>query len=158
MKKYLIIVIIAIVIIAGLVYYLKFNNHGGISNNTKMCKVSYTASYDTEDILDNDDDYEVVSSVIRLNEIMKHAKKNNYDNRFDKSFFEKMNLLVIQAGLDTEISEKDISSNYANISINKATPLSLPDEEFEFDLYLIPIEKSTTEINVQIDAYSDRLY
>ena len=157
MKKYIIMIIITIVVIAGIVYHVS-NDDGSVPNNNEMYIVKYTATVATENVLKKGTEYEIVKTPFRLNNIINNAKNNNYDNRFTKAFFDQMNLLVIPAGADTQIQKKDITTNSVNISIYHASLFTSQDEEYECDLYLIPVEKNIKEYSIHIEPYPDRMY
>ena len=120
--------------------------------------MNYTASYSTYDVLNNVNKYEIVRNLMDLNIILGRAKDNNYDNRYNNSFFEEKALLVIEGLIDSKINNMMFKMFRASIDVYTATPLTDSEKEYEFDLYMIPIEQSITHVELNISPYPDRMY
>ena len=90
--------------------------------------------------------------------ILGRAKNNNYDNRYNNTYFEENALLVIQGLMDSMIYNSEFKMFRAYIDAYTATPLASSEEEFTFDLYLIPIEKTLNHVELNVSSYPGRLY
>ena len=121
-------------------------------------KITYSANYNTYNILDNNKDYEVVKDKIQLNKILNKISNNDYNNIFDNNFFNSKNLIVVQAGIDTKINKLDISNKKADIEIYHASPMTTMEKIWEYHIYLIPIDKEVNDFNVETNTYPDRMY
>ncbi len=147
-------VITLIIIVTAAVLIIKPNNE----KYKKHYKITYSASYNTAKVLENDKQYEIVSDQDRFEEIMDEVKNKEYNEKFDKGFFKNKNLLVVEGEIDPEIKKIKIDETSADITIYYATPLTTQDEIFDFNLYLIPIDKEVEDINVEVSPYPDRVY
>lgn len=92
--------------------------------------------------------------------ILDKVKNTEYRNSFDNTFFENNNLLVIEGEVNSEVHECEVNNENANVTIYTASPLATADEEFNFNLYLIPINKNIPDnnINVEVTTYPDKEY
>ena len=157
-KKYLIVALIDIVLIVVGIILINKHNPKEVEKRKEVYLVNYTASYSTYDILKSVDDYEIVRSLMDLKVILERAKNNNYDNRYDNTFFEENALLVIQGLMDSNIYNTEFKMFRAYIDAYTATPLANSEEEFTFDLYLIPVEKTLTHVELNVSSYPGILY
>ena len=95
-----------------------------------------------------------------LNSYRLVVKNTEHKNTFDNTFFENNNLLVIEGEVNSEVHECEVNNENANVTIYTASPLATADEEFNFNLYLIPINKNIPDnnINVEVTTYPDKEY
>ena len=157
-KKYLIVALIDIVLIVVGIILINKHNPKDVKKRKKVYLVNYTASYSTYDVLNSVDDYDIVRTLTDLKVILRRAKNNNYDNRYDNTFFEENALLVIDGLMDSKINNSEFKMFRAYIDAYTATPLANSEEEFSFDLYLIPVEKTLTHVELNVSSYPGILY
>ena len=157
-KKYLIIGLIDLIIITIGIILVNKHHPKQVIKSQELYLMNYTASYSTYDVLNNVNKYEIVRNLMDLNIILGRAKDNNYDNRYNNSFFEEKALLVIEGLIDSKINNMMFKMFRASIDVYTATPLTDSEKEYEFDLYMIPIEQSITHVELNISPYPDRMY
>ena len=157
-KKYLIVALIDIVLIVVGIILINKHNPKDVEKRKEVYLVNYTASYSTYDVLNSVDDYDIVRTLTDLKVILRRAKNNNYDNRYDNTFFEENALLVIDGLMDSKIYNSEFKMNRAYIDAYTATPLTNSEKEFTFDLYLIPVEKTLNHVELNVNSYPGRLY
>ena len=76
-----------------------------------------------------------------------------------KDFSKNKKFIVVEGEIDPEIKKiKLMKSKCRHYNIYYATPLTTQDEIFDFNLYLIPIDKEVEDINVEVSPYPDRVY
>lgn len=159
-NKKVILVIIAIIIlitiVTALILIIKQKERN--KKYDEYYKITYSASYNTANVLGNDKQYEIVTNKDRFKEIMNKVTNKEYDKKFDEKFFKNKNLLVIEANIDPEINKIKIDETKAEITIYYGTPLTTEDEILEFNLYLIPVDKEVESVNLEISPYPDRAY
>ncbi len=154
LKIYLgIILIFVILVVCAIVFYYQNKK----INDKSYSTVTYSASYNTYDVLNNSKEYEIVTEKNRLDEILKKVNSSEF-SEFNDDFFKSQNLLVIQAGLDPEIQELKIKDTKVDISIYEDTPEISVDQMLTYNLYLIPISKNVKNCNVEISPYPNRVY
>ena len=151
-KKYLIITLVVALIVALIISFV-FNNN----DNKKYYVINYSASYASKKLSLSNADYQIVTSVDIYNNILSSIDKNKYKGKFNNKFFEKNNLLVVDGGIDSELKKIEIN-DIVNIKIYHASPLSTKDDVFTQQLYLIPVDKSITDVSVDNRIYPDRIY
>ena len=156
-KIFIGIIVIAIIIILIFLYNRKsssFNN-----SYDDFYTITYTTSYSKYKVFEEGKNYDVIKDKESLNLILDQVKNTEYKNTFDNNFFENNNLLVIEAEINPELNKCEINSEKVDILIYVAAPMVVEDQEFNFNLYLIPISKNISEdnINVEVTIYPDRL-
>lgn len=153
--------IILIIIIAIIVTLIIFNTkEEEIIKEYNLYTIMYSASYNNYKVLDNKENFRVIKDTESLNLILDKVKNTEYKNTFDNIFFENNNLLVIEGEVNSEVHECEVNNENANVTIYTASPLATADEEFNFNLYLIPISKNIKDSNiiVEVTEYPDKEY
>lgn len=135
------------------------NQNEIIDYNGEYYLISYSSTYKDYKILENNENFEIITNETELEKLLNKVD-SKYDNKFDSHFFDSYNLLVIQAGVDTEVNDIECDEEKADIRIYYASPMSTDEQNMEFDLYLVPINKNidSSNINMEILSYPDRLY
>lgn len=121
-------------------------------------KLSYSASYGSPSVLKDKSRYEIVTNQTRLNEILNKIDNEESAEKFNDDFFENKNLLVVNGGVNSKINKLKINKTEANIEIYYASPLTSLDTIWKHDIYLIPVSKDVTDINIEKSVYPDRVY
>lgn len=153
--------IILIIIIAVIVTLLIFNTkEEQIIKEYNLYTIMYSASYKDYKVFEDEENFRVIKDPGNLNLILDKVKNTEHKNTFDNTFFENNNLLVIEGEVNSEVHECDVNNENANVTIYTASPLATADEEFNFNLYLIPINKNIPDnnINVEVTTYPDKEY
>lgn len=161
MKKSKKIMLCALLLISVAIIVICIINRNGkkeIVENENYYKVTYEASYNTSNVLDDGQEYEIVKDKSRLNKILNKIQSNDYQDIFDNNFFKSKNLLVIEGEIGSKINKFEINDKKVDIIIYCASPLTTQDEIWDYDLYLVPINKELNDINVETTVYPDRIY
>lgn len=125
-------------------------------NNEVYYTVTYSTNYDGADVIYNEE-YEVVQEKKRLNEILKKVQAQS-DDIFDDVFFTNHSILIVEAGINPEFNKCEITDTKADIVIYHATPLTTTEDIWDFNLYLIPVNKNIEDIQVEVATYPGRFY
>ena len=112
---------------------------------------------DTDNILNNSDNYVIVSDESELNNILNKVDANKF-KQFNEDFFINNKLLIVQAGINPEMHKLKIRKSKIDVTIYFATPLMSADQENEYNLYIIPISKDINNYNVERMPYPNREY
>ena len=150
-------VIIAIIVIFSIISQKKNKVIKNETYDEAYYTVTYSTNTDGADVLNNKQGYEVVEEKKRLNEILKKAQAQSYDI-FDDAFFTNHNVLIVEASINPEFNKCEITDTKADIVIYAASPLTSTEDIWDFNLYLIPVNKNIEDIQVEVTTYPDRVY
>lgn len=159
-----IILLIIIAIIAIFIINLQKNNEGIQSKNYNEAynedyyTITYSTNYDNAKILDEEQEYEVVTERTRLDEILDKVQSKDENYNFNDDFFMNKNLLVIEAGINPEINKFKITNKKVDIIIYGDAPLTTPEDIWDFNVYLIPISKTVEDINIELLPNPDKVF
>ena len=159
-----IILLIIIAIIAIFVINLQKNSEDIQSKNynekynENYYAITYSTNYDNAKILDEEQEYEVVTERTRLDEILDKVQSKGENYNLDDEFFTNKNLLVIEAGINPEINKFKITNKKVDILIYEDAPLTTHEDIWDFNLYLIRISKTVENINVELSANPDKVF
>lgn len=154
MKKKVIITCILVVVIICIVLLIKVINS---DKSQSYYTVTYLATDNTYDILNNSDNYVIVSDESELNNILNKVDANKF-KQFNEDFLINNKLLIVQAGINPEMHKLKIRKTKIDVTIYFATPLMSADQENEYNLYIIPISKDINNYNVERMPYPNREY
>ena len=168
MKKVLIVVIILIVVIMGaVILFMKGNNSDKeLGNDTNSSKendmqsyytATYSASYNTYNILNISDNYKVINDENELDDVLSKVDENDF-KQFDKDFFLNNKLLIVQAGVNPKMHKFDVSDTSVDATIYAEAPLASMDQIFEYTLYLVPVSKDINNYNIEVTTDPDIVY
>ena len=157
MKKKVIISCIVLAVIICIILLIKIISSVKNANYESYYTVTYSATANTYDILNNSDGYVIVNEKSELDNILNKVNTNSF-KQFNEDFFINNKLLIIQAGISPEIHKLNIEQNNIDVTIYYATPMISVDEQKEYNLYLIPISKDINNYNVEKMPYPDRVY
>ena len=163
-----IILFIIIVIIGILVINLQKNSediqneiYNGNYNeeyNENYYTITYSTNYDNSKVLDEGQEYEIVTEKTRLDEILDKVQSKEEDYNFDDDFFTENNLLVIEAGINPEINRFEITDKKVDIIIYEDAPLTTREDIWDFNIYLIPISKTVEDIQLETLPNPDKVF
>lgn len=157
-SRKIILYIILLVIIAIIVIYsiIAQKKNEVIKNGAYI--ITYSTNYDNAKILDEEQEYEVVTERTRLDEILNKVQSKDEKHNFDDDFFTDNNLLVIEAGIHPEIDKFKITNTDVDILIYEDAPLTTREDIWNFNLYLIPISKTVEDINIELLPNPDKVF
>ena len=155
----LIVMAIFIMIITFLIF--KNNNTNNIidtlSSYEKYYTISYTGSPNNHFSLPNPF-YKIVKNKSELDSIYKDLKSSLYSEIFDDNYFKNNDLLIIPGAIDSTINSLIVTNSEVNVVIYYASPLTTADQEFNYNVFFIPINKSVKNITINDQDYPDRVY
>ncbi len=156
---FIIVILLAIIFITTKQNKNTKNQNEIIDNNGEYYMISYSSTYKDYKILGNDENFEVITNETELKKILNEIGSQD-DNKFDSQFFDSYNLLVIQAGVDTEVNNIECDGEKADVRIYYASPMSTDEQIMDFDFYLVPINKNidSSNVNMELLPYPNRLY
>ena len=148
----LILVIIFIIIAGILVLFANNNKH-------EYYIVEYLASYNTYNVLDSTKKYEVIETKRDFSSVVSKIENlKSYQKIFTNNFFKDKSLLIVEAGINTEIANFKYSGKNIDLTIYCDSPLTTVDQNYKYDLYIIPVSKDLEDINVEILSNPDKLF
>lgn len=155
---------IIIVIIGAFVINLQKNSKN-IQNviyhkedNENYYTITYSTNYDNSKVVDEGQEYEVVTEKTRLDEILDKVQSKEEDYNFDDDFFTDNNLLVIEAGINPEINKFEITDKKVDIILYGDAPLTTREDIWDFNIYLIPISKTVEDIQLETLPNPDKVF
>ncbi len=155
--KIILIFVIVIIIIGIITLLFTIINSNQPVDNQSYYTITYSASYNTYDVLNNSNDYDVVTEKSELDDILDKIQANNFQ-KINNNFFEDRKLLVIQAGINPEMHKLEINNKKVNATIYHASPMTTMDKIWTFSLYLIPIDKDIDNYNIEKLTYPNVTY
>ena len=164
-KIILSIILFIIIVIIGILVINSQKNSKNIQNviyhkedNENYYTITYSTNYDNSKVVDEGQEYEVVSEKTRLDEILDKVQSKEEDYNFDDDFFRDNNLLVIEAGINPEINKFEITDKKVDIIIYVDVPLTTREDIWDFNIYLIPISKTVEDIHVETLPNPDKVF
>ena len=164
-KIILSIILFIIIVIIGILVINSQKNSKNIQNviyhkedNENYYTITYSTNYDNSKVVDEGQEYEVVSEKTRLDEILDKVQSKEEDYNFDDDFFRDNNLLVIEAGINPEINKFKITDKKVDIIIYVDVPLTTREDIWDFNIYLIPISKTVEDIQLETLPNPDKVF
>ncbi len=164
-KIILSIILFIIIVIIGILVINSQKNSKNIQNviyhkedNENYYTITYSTNYDNSKVVDEGQEYEVVSEKTRLDEILDKVQSKEEDYNFDDDFFRDNNLLVIEAGINPEINKFEITDKKVDIIIYVDVPLTTREDIWDFNIYLIPISKTVEDIQLETLPNPDKVF
>ena len=164
-KIILSIILFIIIVIIGILVINSQKNSKNIQNviynkedNENYYTITYSANYDNSKVVDEGQEYEIVTEKTRLDEILDKVQSKEEDYNFDDDFFTDNNLLVIEAGINPEINRFEITDKKVDIIIYEDAPLTTREDIWDFNIYLIPISKTVEDIQLETLPNPDKVF
>lgn len=164
-KIILSIILFIIIVIIGILVINSQKNSKNIQNviyhkedNENYYTITYSTNYDNSKVVDEGQEYEVVTEKTRLDEILDKVQSKEEDYNFDDDFFRDNNLLVIEAGINPEINKFEITDKKVDIIIYVDVPLTTREDIWDFNIYLIPISKTVEDIQLETLPNPDKVF
>lgn len=164
-KIILSIILFIIIVIIGILVINSQKNSKNIQNviyhkedNENYYTITYSTNYDNSKVVDEGQEYEVVTEKTRLDEILDKVQSKEEDYNFDDDFFTDNNLLVIEAGINPEINKFEITDKKVDIILYGDAPLTTREDIWDFNIYLIPISKTVEDIHVETLPNPDKVF
>lgn len=164
-KIILSIMLFIIIVIIGILVINSQKNSKNIQNviyhkedNENYYTITYSTNYDNSKVVDEGQEYEVVTEKTRLDEILDKVQSKEEDYNFDDDFFTDNNLLVIEAGINPEINKFEITDKKVDIILYGDAPLTTREDIWDFNIYLIPISKTVEDIHVETLPNPDKVF
>ena len=164
-KIILSIILFIIIVIIGILVINSQKNSKNIQNviyhkedNENYYTITYSTNYDNSKVVDEGQEYEVVTEKTRLDEILDKVQSKEEDYNFDDDFFTDNNLLVIEAGINPEINKFEITDKKVDIILYGDAPLTTREDIWDFNIYLIPISKTVEDIQLETLPNPDKVF
>ena len=158
-------ILFIIIVIIGILVINSQINDKDIQNviynkedNENYYTITYSANYDNSKVVDEGQEYEIVTEKTRLDEILDKVQSKEEDYNFDDDFFTDNNLLVIEAGINPEMNRFEITDKKVDIIIYEDAPLTTREDIWDFNIYLIPISKTVEDIQLETLPNPDKVF
>lgn len=125
-------------------------------NNGDYYTLEYQASYNINDEISGKLEYEVANSKADLDEILQRFHSGN--KTFDEKFFEDKKIVVIYGGVGARVESLETESTSVSALLYEHCPFGTADTMYDFDSFLIPIEKTVENYDIEMTCYPGIIY
>lgn len=130
---------------------------GEIESAGDYYTLSYEASYNSNKLLFDDAKYEIIDNSSRLNDFLKNFQDGKNAD-FGSNFFASKNLLVTFGEIGAEINTLEFDGASVKMVVYYDCPETTMDSIHTFNTFLIPIDKTITDVDITSSCYPDRVY